>query len=250
MSGVLVTRPVEQAAGLDQLLSAAGYNPVHAPLLDIAPLPLDAGMRQQILDLDLYDILISVSANASRLALEHIDQYWPQLPLGQTCCAVGESSAAPLRRAGLEVSVPVRHDSEGLLALDALRGVVGKRILILRGDGGRETLAEGLRERGARVEYLNLYQRLAVPYGPGELAAQIRQQAVVCVLLTSGEACTLFIRQLADSALLGQLTLIVPSKRVQDVAFAAGASHVLVSDGADDQALMNCLRKWKEAPCD
>jgi uroporphyrinogen-III synthase len=250
VSAVLVTRPADQAVGLNQSLRVAGFTPVHAPLLDITPLALDACMRQQILDLDLYDILISVSANASRLALVHIDLYWPQLPFGQICCAVGESSAAALRHAGMHVIVPTQHDSEGLLALDELNGVLGKRILILRGDGGRETLAQGLRARGARVEYLNLYVRSAVPYGSGVLADLIRQQAVASVLLTSGESCELFARQLADMALLQQLTLIVPSKRVQDVAFAAGASHVLVSDGADDQALINCLRKWKETPCD
>lgn len=250
MSAVLVTRPADQAAGLNQSLMGAGFTPVPAPLLEITPLALDASMRQQILDLDLYDILISVSANASRLALAHIDAYWPQLPFGQIGCAVGESSAAALRHAGMHVIVPTQHDSEGLLALDELNGVLGKRILILRGDGGRETLAQGLRERGARVEYLNLYTRSAVPYGPGALVDLIRQETVKAVLLTSGESCELFVRQLVDMTLLQQLTLIVPSKRVQDVAFAAGASHVLVSDGADDRALINCLRKWKEAPCD
>lgn len=246
MTAVLVTRPEHQAATLCQHLAAAGFSPVVAPLLNIAPTPLDADLRQQILDLDLFDIVISVSANASRIALDYFDEFWPQLPFGQTWLAVGEASAAPLRSAGLEVWVPGQHDSEGLLTAPALQAVAAKRVLILRGEGGRETLAEVLRSRGARVEYANLYRRVAHNYGPGELAALINREGVQAVLLTSGEACTLFVEQLADQSLLQRLTLIVPSKRVQDVAFAAGAHGVLASDGADDQALLQCLRQWKE----
>lgn len=246
MTAVLVTRPAHQAQAICQQLADAGFSPVPAPLLDIAPLPLDAVLRQQMLDLDLFDIVISVSANASQFALRHIDEFWPQLPFGQNWLAVGDSSARALRQAGLEVWVPEQHDSEGLLTAPQLQAVIGKRVLILRGEGGRETLAEVLRERGARVEYANLYQRVPVNYAPAELSALLHQNNIRAVLLTSGEACQQFAKQLSDDALLQRLTLIVPSKRVQDVAFAAGARDVLVSDGADDQSLVQRLRQWKE----
>ena len=83
-TSVLITRPEGQAQGLVRALTDAGFGPVfHRPMLALEPVAsLSGEQRQRVLDLDLYQHVIFISANAVRFGLEQIDDYWPQLPTG------------------------------------------------------------------------------------------------------------------------------------------------------------------------
>ncbi len=161
MSRVLVTRPAGQGEALAARLRVAGHEPVLVPALRIEPLPLSGDHRRRLLDLDLYHAVFFVSANAARHALDAMADLWPQWPVGLHWLAVGESTAAEIRRAGLAPEYPRSgFNSEAVLALPCLADVAGKRILICRGDGGRDWLAARLRERGATVDVIPFYRRL------------------------------------------------------------------------------------------
>jgi hypothetical protein len=151
---VLVTRPEGQAQALLAAIAAQGMRALHLPMLRLEPLePLPPAVRQCIIDLDRYDHLVFISANAARIGLSLIDDYWPQYPAGQQCWAVGASTARALERAGLAVCAP-REDmtSEGLLAMPGLGDLSGQRVLIVKGEGGRRTLEDQFAARGARVD--------------------------------------------------------------------------------------------------
>jgi uroporphyrinogen-III synthase len=120
---------------------------------------------------------------ASALLLTAHGLAWPQMPT----LAVGATTAASWQESGVQPQVPQDARSEGLLALPALNAVRGKRILILRGDGGREFLAEQLRGRGALVDYCECYLASLVPLDGAALCTQWRTAGVDSVIIDSGE---------------------------------------------------------------
>ncbi|MEY8205834.1 MAG: uroporphyrinogen-III synthase [Bermanella sp.] len=243
---LLFTRPQGQGEDLVQALDAAGWHCVRQPLLKIMPFTPQQGsafqaIKSNIMNLDRYDVVISVSGNASAQAVEWIDQYWPQMPQGIHWLAVGPSSAAAFKALGIEVATPPGNHSEGLLALPALQQMAHKKVLILRGQGGRELLANTLRERGAEVDYCELYQRQAIPFAAGQLATLLRERQIHYALITSGEMAEQLAQQLPSAAQRLDLQLIVPSKRIQDMATTLGFSRVAVCGHIQAATLLACL---------
>jgi len=246
---LLVTRPNGQADELLQQLQQLGFGVVHQPLIDIAPITDDPVLKQTMMNLDLFHTVISVSANASELALEWIDQYWPQLPVDIEWLAVGPTSAAPFVPLGLSPITPELAKTEGMLALPELQAdvVAGQKILILRGEGGRETLADVLTERGAQVTYAELYRRAPIALAKGQLQGLCEQNQIRAAILTSGDIVKQFVDQLVDKQFLANCILIVPSERVAQYAQSLGATRVVNSEGANTQSLVNCVAALVEA---
>ena len=214
---VLITRPEGQQHSMMQALADHNWQGFHHPLLNIHAISEpDAGfqdLKNKIMNLDIYDVVITVTSNASSLAYDWIDQYWPQLPLNPQWFAVGSSSAKPLLKLGMNITSPTHKHSEGLLALPQLQDMQHKKVLILRGKGGRELIAETLTSRGASVSYAEFYQRSPVDLSDGALATLLSQQQIHYALVTSGEMA----EQLANglsSDICHTLQLMIPSQRI------------------------------------
>lgn len=248
---LLLTRPAEDCAALAQTLAGQGLFGHCLPLLAIEPLDETPEQRSLLLDLDRYCAVIAVSKPAARLGLERLDRYWPQPPMRQRWFAVGAATGTLLRDWGLDAHWPEQgDDSEALLALPALQQALAgpdPQVLILRGDSGRDWLAEQLRERGVRVDYLPLYRRVLPDYPAGTLQAILREQALNALVVSSGEGLA-HLQQLAGSdwPALAHLPLFVPSARVAALARAAGAQDVRNCHGASAAALLAALT----APCE
>ncbi len=245
---ILITRPQGQADELISALTQANWHCVHQPLLRIAPFTEAHGaafhaMKQHIMNLDLYDVVISVSSNASSLAVNLIDQYWPQMPVGIDWYAVGPSSAQAFKVLGIDMQLPKANHSEGLLELTGLnQDLSQKKVLILRGVGGREHLAESLKQRGAQVVYCELYQREAVSFAQDELAALLSEHQIHYALLTSGE----MLHQLATQLTTEQkqnVHVLVPSERIANMAPALHIQNIHVCPKINAQGLLDCLSK-------
>lgn len=233
---VLNTRPAHQAQELTAALQGAGVRVTELPLLAIVPLELSAPEQRLLLELDRYDAVFFVSANAARLGLDAVANAWPQWPHRLPCFAVGESTARVLREAALDVHLPLQADSEGLLAMPELQDVQGKKFLLFRGAGGREWLIEHLRARGARVDVLELYRRDLPALAPTQW--QSLQPKPDVVVLTSPDALRHW-QAVAGSEALLPLWLVV-SSRMQAQAEAAGA-RVLCAAGADVASVLAIL---------
>ena len=125
---VLVVRPRRNPDSFVEALQARGCRVYSLPVMAIEPLPASPAIKGRILDFDHYNKAVVISANAARLALDWLDQYWPQLPLGVEFFAVGRSTAGVLENAGIESRFPA-HDptSEGLLGLRELDDLTGER---------------------------------------------------------------------------------------------------------------------------
>jgi uroporphyrinogen-III synthase len=247
---LLLTRPAQESAALTSALAEQGVFSSSLPLLDIEPIPASDTMLELIQDLDRYCAVIVVSKPAARIGVDLLSQYWPQPP-ALKWFSVGAATAQILEDHGLDVSFPAEgDDSEALLELPLLREAIARpdpRVLIMRGAGGRELLAERLRELGASVEYLQLYRRELPQYPPAALPEKIQAERLNGLVVSSGQGFE-HLHQLAGDAwpTLARLPLFVPSPRVAELARAAGAQTVVDCRGASAAALLTALREHPE----
>lgn len=249
---LLLTRPAADCAALARTLAGHGVFGHCLPLLEIEALAETPEQRGVFLDLDRYCAVVVVSKPAARLGLELLDRFWPQPPMRQRWFAVGGATGALLDAYGLDACWPDNgDDSEALLALPALQqalAVPNPRLLILRGEGGRDWLGERLREQGVAVDYLSLYRRRLPDYPAGVLVRVVREQALNGLVVSSGEGLA-NLQQLAgdDWPALARLPLFVPSPRVAALARAAGAQDVRDCRGASAAALLARLAEEPRA---
>ncbi|WP_223490482.1 uroporphyrinogen-III synthase [Pseudomonas sp. A-RE-19] len=247
---LLLTRPADESAALAGVLAEAGVFSSSLPLLDIEPIPASAKMREVIQNLNHYCAVIVVSKPAARIAVDLLNRHGLQPPVVKWF-SVGAATAQILEDNGLDVSFPVDgDDSEALLELPQLREAIVRpdaRVLIMRGEGGRELLAERLCELGASVEYLELYRRGLPQYPPATLPDRIEAERLNGLVVSSGQGFE-HLRQLAGDTwpALARLPLFVPSPRVAEMARAAGAQTVVDCRGASAAALLTALREHPE----
>lgn len=250
---VLLTRPVNRLAALSAAVVATGATPMALPLISIEPLQ-DRSARQHIkqcvLGLDRYDMALFVSINAVEYAMHWIDQYWPQLPHGLQAYTVGAGTGQVLAAFGWPVRWPEQGvTSEALLALPELQDLHGKRVVLFRGDGGRELLASTLRARGATVDVVALYARRNIHYADAELLRLLHAGLPHAVLLNSGQilqAWQQLLDGLDDAGLANRLRhcpVLLPSARVAALARAAGFASAIDCSGASDACMVACLQQ-------
>lgn len=248
---LLLTRPAEDCAALAQTLAAQGVVSHCMPLLAIEALDETLEQRSAFADLQRYCAVIVVSKPAARIGLQLLAQHGaptPDLPW----FSVGAATAAVLAEQGLGVHFPdLGDDSEALLALPALQQAIAApapRVLILRGEGGREFLAESLRSQGVSVDYLPLYRRVLPQYAPGELSRQVRAERLNGLVVSSGQGFEHLLQLAGDDwSALARLPLFVPSPRVAEQARAAGAQIVVDCRGASAAALQAALEQFPAA---
>ena len=113
----------------------------------------------------------------------------------------------------------------------------------MRGEGGRELIAETLRQRGVTVDYLELYRRVRPQYPAGTLTRLIEQEHLNALLVSSAQGLDNLCQLAAGAwAELARLPLLVPSPRVAELARAAGARQVIDCRGASAAAVLTALR--------
>ncbi len=247
---VMVTRPAHQADHLERLLRAAGATPLLFPVLEILD-PEDGGALLALIDrLQEFDLAVFISPNAVNKAMNLI-RARRELPPGLRLAAVGKRSAMELKNfLGREPDVFPRQkfDSEALLALPQMQDVRGRRVVIFRGDGGREYLGDTLRERGASVEYANAYRRGRPQADVGRLQREWARGGIDVITVTSGEG----LRNLFD--MVGKLAqhwlrrtqLVVISERLVPLAGELGFKQPpLVAREASDEAVVEAIREWR-----
>ena len=244
---VMITRPQHQAERLQQLISEAGGRPYLYPLLEIQPAAEVQQLAAILNHLDHYQLAIFVSPNAVAFGMELIHAHGG-LPLEMRTAVVGQSSAQLFRElSGFEIDYCPATDfsSEGLLALPALQAVRGQRILIFRGQSGREKLADSLRQRGAEVHYMPVYQRQPADCDAEQLTAAIRQKKIDIISLTSGDALD-HLFNLVEPALLRPMTFVVINPRLARHLQEQGVTgEILVTTQASDAGILETLQQWR-----
>jgi uroporphyrinogen-III synthase len=243
--GIVVTRPVGQAGTLCALLAEQGAVPITFPTLAIQPITGLEAAQTVASQAERADLLIFISANAVEQVLALLPQGLPSRP---KLAVIGKATARALRRAGYEPDfMPTTgNDSEALLALPGLQCVQAWQVLIVRGAGGRETLAETLRARGAKVRYAEVYRRLKPCVDPSDLIARWQRGEVHGVTATSNETLQNLYDLLGTAGRSCLLTtpLVVVSPRAALLAAELGFNApIQITAEASDQALMDALNR-------
>lgn len=239
---IVVTRPRDQAVQLAQRIGQAGGMPLLFPLLDIAAVQDPQALHAQLARLSQFNLAIFISPNAVHYGMAAI-RAAGALPPKLRIATVGQGSAKALRESGVpDIIAPAeRFDSEGLLALPELQDVGGWRVMIFRGDGGRELLGDTLRARGAAVEYAACYQRSK----PQQDAGALVSAAPDAISVTSSEALG-YLWQMLDENARSRLcgtALFVPHPRIAELARQQGWHKVVLTDSGDD-GLLSALTSW------
>ncbi len=249
---VVITRPAAQAAALARQITARGRRAIIFPLLEILPLDATAELQEALVRLNDYALAVFASPNAIDAAFRHISQWPSQLPIG----IVGEGSRAALARHGLTAqsitifspSDPARTDSEGLLQALDLSALRGHRVLLVRGESGRELLADTLLAAGVEVTQIAAYRRQA-PILDAVLRAQLQLllDSQNDWIITSSEALRHMI-DLAQRVENGtgvaktqQQKLVVPHARIAETAYELGFTDVTLT-GPGDERLLDALQ--------
>ena len=247
---MLVTRPQQQAAALCRRLEAEGAIAFPLPAIDIVPAADRRELESRLGAIASFDLVIFVSANAVRYGASLLDQEheW-------RLAAVGPATRQALHAAGFRVSIVPEHgfDSESLLAHPALGAVQNRRVLLIKGEGGRDLLADALAQRGAAVQIAEVYRRRRAVPGAADLGLLERQFAagsihvITATSLEIGESL-LAIATPALRAAWDRVHWLVPSERVAAALRQQGLNApVLLAASAQDQDLVAAIVRWRSS---
>jgi uroporphyrinogen-III synthase len=228
--GVLVTRPAAQAAGLIARLRELGAEPLLFAALAILPPSRPEALNAALENLDSYDQAIFISPSAAEWGLAAVGNW----PVAVQIAAVGQGTARALAARGIAaiLTPEAGADSEHLLALPQMADVTGKRILIFRGEGGRELLAGSLRARGARVDYAECYRRGRPQADPAPVLAALAAGQIGALTAFSGETLDNLLALLGPACppVLFDLPLFVPHPRIAEHGRKLGFRAIQATD--------------------
>lgn len=204
---VVVTRPRGQAGGLTALLEAAGARVLSCPVIEVVPLGLTDELRVAIDRLESYGTVVFTSANGVAIFCDRLADR-RRTPKALSACelvAIGPATARALEERGLAPSVvPEEYVAEGVVAaLDArARRLAGVRVLLPRAREARSLLPDALRERGAEVDVVTLYDTVPAAALPCPVADV---EAADYVTFTSSSTARCFVNLMGAGDLAARL---------------------------------------------
>ncbi len=237
---VLLTRPRGSNDAMIQSLNKLGVESVETPLMVIEPVQ---PCQSDIEKIQRADKIIFISHNA----VSHSAPFLADAA-NKPAFAVGQRTLQALKQYNI-LSVAAggsSQNSEGLLALPELEAVENQRVVIVRGRGGREKLAEELTARGADLDYVEVYQRTFPEFDEQRVCRDWRRQGIDTILITSGEILANLLRLMSGDQLewLKQCRLVVPSNRVARMALDADLKKVINAGGAGESAMLSALQQF------
>lgn len=243
---IVITRPIEQTKKLVALLEGAGALSVLFPLIEITVLTDYTDFDATLTKLPGMDLAIFISSNAVQHGMPKLIQSYPILPKGLQFAAIGPTTADALHHYGVQhvIQPKERFDSEALLALPEMQHMEGKNVMIFRGVGGREVLANSLAARGAKVFFAECYRRINPQANVDLLVNLSKKNQLHAIVITSSEAMRSLL-ELTEKDLAGVLKntrICVNHQRIFDdiPTFLQAQTHVASAPG--DLAMLQCLQ--------
>ncbi|WP_144211447.1 uroporphyrinogen-III synthase [Shewanella donghaensis] len=234
---VLLSRPEGRNQAMADKLQMKGVDYMVTPLLSV--IATHNNINPHILSQA--DSIIFISTNAIKFAATALNNQFPNCRY----YAVGQATADALAQYGItaEVAPEESQDSEGLLSLTSLKDIEKQHIVIIRGIGGREKIAQQLTLRLANVSYWEVYQRTSPKLDPKTVCGQWQQFGIDTIIVTSGEVLENLIKLVPKELFAWLLSchIIVPSNRVEQRAKIAGFNNVTNANGANTQAILQAL---------
>lgn len=235
--GVAITRPSDQAKKLTHLIETAGGHVILFPLIEIVALDDYSQFEQVITKIEDYDWVIFISSNAVQHGMPRLLKR--PIPNHLRFAAIGPVTAKELHDFGFQkVLIPGdRFDSESLLSSPELTDMQGKKVMIVRGVGGRDVLAETLKSRGAAITFAECYQRVNPQRSIEILTKAWSNQQLQAIVVTSSEAMRHLLDLAKDEAWLTQVTLCVNHARIAEQPQAMGLK-IKIAEAPGDEAML------------
>lgn len=247
---VLVTRPEGQAGPLLDSIRRRGGLAIAAPMIIIQARTDDPATLALFDRIDQFDSVVFISRNAAEVGMQLLQARQRSL-VGRKTYAVGTGTGACLQKLGVAnvVSPPNEFTSEGLLKLPGLaaREANGQRVLIVRGEGGRELLGQTLQQRGALVEYCEVYTRSPPVQPLREVLRRHGVEAPDIALITSAEALENLATQIEREGLeaLFDMPLVVAGERMAGAVAQLGFTQdPVVVESPGDGNMVAALEDW------
>lgn len=244
---IVVTRPLAQAQNILELLEVRQASVIHFPVISISVSNNIETAKQYFSNLANYQVIIFISTNSVHYAMSAAQELGIRLN-NSTLAAVGPATKAALEQYGCKVAIvpETGFTSEDLLNDPALHNIAQQKILIIRGDGGREHLRQTLVAREAQVDYAEVYQR-KLPSERNSINLIQLPKHDTAILLYSVESvqnlwslCTLEERQW-----LTNMAFVVGSKHIADATARVGfAKNSIIAENPSDGAMLTALSTW------
>lgn len=243
----LNTRPAHQGAQLAKALMQNGFKVLDFPTIQIVASPSTPFLETLARQLSNFDIVLFVSRNAVDYAFHYLNNITlaPDLQFG----VIGKGSMQALQKHGVESQIipAASFNSEGLLASASLQQVSAKRIIIFRGQEGRNLLGDTLRERGAQVTYCEVYRRELPQYPENTFARLTFEGFPDVVIFTSAEGllnCHELLKP-DEWQRLSTVTWLLISERMRETAHKLGHNAAtIIAKTASDEGILQTLQEW------
>ncbi len=194
--GIVVTRAREQASTIANDLAALGAHVIQFPTIEIHPMPDYAEVDESIKKLNTYQWLVFTSVNGvkhfwKRLALQKLDS---RSLHGIKVAAIGPATAEILREKGINPDfIPEKYVAEGVVEGMLALGMKGQNILLPRAKEAREVLPDALREAGANVTVLPIYETKPAGARKEEVLEELENGRIHCITFGSSSTVDNFI---------------------------------------------------------
>lgn len=245
---VLVTRPKDQQASFIELLAPTGASAVSLPCLQISPVENPASAREQLLAAHNADAMIFTSTNAVQYAHALLPMPWKVKAL----LATGPATNAQLARHEMRVAEAPQppYNSEALLNLPTLQQKSLQKVAIVKGQGGREYLAQTLQKQGVGLSSISVYRRSRPEYSAQTIDRVFLNSPPDIVTITSNEALKNLVTIAGNTyqKLLLNLPLIVNSERCASLAKQLGfQSQIVIARLPGDQGQLEAVKQWNRS---
>lgn len=242
----MVTRPKHQAENLKLKLEAAGARVLLFPLQEIKQPDDLLVVQEQLSKIANYDLAIFISPNAVEYTFKSIDTN----ALGALkVAAIGKKTKALLEAKGITVDFYPKGiaNSEAFLAMpELLTFCKDRKIVILRGNGGRDLIRSTLQQESYSVDYIEVYKR-GFPYqNLNILSEYYYRNELDIILISSGNGLENLFQTISDNAWLSEVTLLLGSKRIKEQAFALEEhiGELFFTQDPTDEAMYIQLLEW------
>ncbi|MGI9317498.1 MAG: uroporphyrinogen-III synthase [bacterium] len=243
---VLVTRPAESSENLAELISTHGGVPLEFPVIKIKLQAEQLPMQTAAAHMGDVDLAIFVSVHAARSFSTAMGQLGSHVPGKLKIAAIGPTTAIELQSHGYRVDFLPRDaaSSEGLIKTLGQSDLVGQRVVIFRGQSGRQVLSQYLLGVGAQVSEIESYRRVTNPEPLDQVLENWQENTHRLLVLTSVDIMQRLLDKVPAKLHTYMLSsgVAVLSQRIAVAAAASGfCGKIQVANNADDQGLLEAL---------
>ncbi|MBI1976289.1 MAG: uroporphyrinogen-III C-methyltransferase [Candidatus Omnitrophica bacterium] len=229
---ILVTRAARQIPEFRALLEEQGASTVDLPMIEIVP--ANPGGFKNRMEYESYDWVVFTSSNGVEQFLTRLKEMEMDIRVLKKAkiCAIGPKTAERLKTAQLKVDLVPEKEfrAEGILqAFSQWGSVLDKRIVLIRAEEGRDVLPDGLREMGAEVEQISIYQTEPVKHPPSvvrQIKKELTQRKIHAVTFTSPSSVNSFLSSFGKEAL--KRTKVASLGPVTSAALKEAKVHVAI----------------------